>query len=142
MFQDFGADKHCWEDRQSANDNSPEEELIGPDIVEEGEFPCRIIGIECEHAASQALAFPGRDQDDPSQLREDGGAGPKHDVTGLVLGFVAVFSQAIAAGAVDDEDEGREAAGGHYGAVDHHISYDLPSEDALFGVVGRSLHDV
>ena len=126
---------------QRANYHRPEQELVLPDVVEEGEAACA-FGIKGEHGSREALAFPGEDENEPGQFGEDGSSRAEYNVTGGVVGPVAVVAEAVLTRAVYNEDEGHQCADAHDRAIDEHVGDDLPREDAFLGVVWWPLEDV
>jgi len=145
VFEDVGVqagDVDGWKDGKSANDDGPEQELVLPDVMEEWELASRVAGIEGEHASSNALELPSRNQNQPGEFGEDCSSGAEDDVAGVVVAFVAVFTEAVTAGTVDDEDKRHQATGTLDGAVDEHVSDELPGEDSFLVVMWRALHDV
>lgn len=134
-------DVHSGEDGEEGDGDRPEQELILPDVREEGERPC-VVRIDPEHTSSHGLEFPGRDQDQPGEFGKYGRTCTEHDIARLVVLAVAVLTQSVGTGTVDDEDKRHQAARALDGAIHQHVRDQFPGEDALPVVMRWTLHDI
>ena len=144
-------DVHRRKHGDEADHDGPEEELVLPDVAEEGEragHEGAVLAaavaerVEIKHAVAEVLELPGGDEDLPGELGEDGRAGAEDDVADVAAVAIAVDPEVplAVADAVDDDDEGEQRRRTHDQAVDQHVDDDLPREDALLRVVGRAVH--
>lgn len=116
-----------------ASDNSPEEELVAPDVNHPLSEVLLGLGLHAEEGAAQVDHFPGEEEGEPGQTGKSGGAGAEDDFAAFVVLVAAVANVGGAvAEAVEDEDEGGEAEGGHPEAIDDHVDEEFGGEDTLF----------
>ncbi|GKT79636.1 LOW QUALITY PROTEIN: unnamed protein product [Colletotrichum tofieldiae] len=136
-----GGDVDDGEHRQGTDDDGPEEELVGVDVLEKGELALA-VRVQAEHGAAQVLELPGGDKDDPGKLGEDGSTGAEDRSASLGEGLVAFVTQSSAVGTVDDNDKGSQGQGAHDDTVYNHIDDDLVGEDTALLVLGGLAHDI
>jgi hypothetical protein len=148
VLEDIGVQTRnvdSWEDGKGTDDDGPEKELVAVNILEEWEarFGRR---VKAEHASSDVLEFPSRDQNQPSQLSKDRRTSTEDWLAGTlirvgVVRTVAVVSETAVIDAVDDDDKCHEGANSHDKAVDEHIDHDLWGENTPLDAVGWSSHN-
>lgn len=116
-----------------ASHNSPEEELVAPDVNHPLSKILLGLGLHAEEGAAQVDHFPGEEEGEPGEAGESGGAGAEDNLAAFVV-LIAAFANigGAVAEAVEDEDEGGEAEGGHPEAVDDHVDEEFGGEDTLF----------
>ncbi|KAF4508163.1 hypothetical protein G6O67_004578 [Ophiocordyceps sinensis] len=132
---------HDREHGQTTQDDGPEQELVGVEVLEDGKRAV-VVGVEPEHGPPQALKLPRRDENQPSQLGKRGSSRPEDGDAGFGKVGVAVKAQVAVVGAVDDDDKGAHGADAHDDAVHDHVDNDLVGEDAALLVLRRLAHHV
>jgi len=129
------------EDGETANDNGPEEEAVGVDVLEHGELAV-VVGVKAEDGAAQTLELPGRDEDQPCQLSKSSSASLEHGDTLLGVSLIALEAEVAAVGTIDDDDESAHCASTHDNTVDNHVDDDLVGENTALLILRRLAHDV
>lgn len=124
------------DDREHGNEtrnNSPEQELIAPDVNHPLRKVTLALGLHAEEGSAHIDHFPGEEECKPSQARESGGTGTKDHLTLSRVLIVAVVAKIIRAitKAIEDKDEGRKAEGGHPDTVHDHVDQKFGCEDTL-----------
>lgn len=114
MFEDNGIDSGKVDDRKRNNEagnNSPEQEAIVIDGMEDSQPALVFCRVEVEEGSREMLDFPGGDEEEEGQYREDGGSGTKDGIAIGVVDVVAFISETAIIGAVNDSNETDEAKG-------------------------------
>jgi GTP cyclohydrolase II len=125
-----------------ARADSPEQEAVLEQSVEDREGAAVLFRVHVEQAAGQVFGFPRHDAEEDGQDAVSRGAGAEGQGAGVVVAVVAVGAQVAVAVRVHDDHEADQAECAHAGAVDEFVDYQLLGEDAGAQAVGRACHDV
>lgn len=129
------------EDRKTANDYGPEQELVGIDILEEGELAI-IIRVKTEHGSTKRLELPSRHQDHPGEFSKGCSTGFEDRIAAILEAFIAARAEVTPVGAVDNDDKGHKSARTHDRAIDQHVENDLVRKDTTGFVLRWLAHDI
>ena len=120
------------EDGNKASDNSPEQELIAPNIRHPLSKVPLAVRLHAEEAPTHVDHFPSQEKREPSKAGEAGRAGSEYRVTSFGIGGIAILSQITITKPVQDEGEGGQTECCHPETVDDHINQDFDGEDTPF----------
>lgn len=129
------------EDGETADDDGPEEEAVGVNILEDGELAI-VIGVEVEHGSSETLELPGRDENQPGKFSKGSSTSLEDGAARVRVALVALEAQVSAVGAIDDDAESAHGADTHDDTIDKHVHNDLVGKDTALLVLRGLAHDV
>jgi hypothetical protein len=145
MLEDGGVETrnvNNWEDGDCANDDGPEEELVGNNVAEERETVLRLVGVKTEERAADRLEFPGGEENEPGEFCENSTTSAEDSVALIGVFGVTVAAEVAIANTKDDDNKGGKGKSSHKGSVNQHISNDFPRENTGLGIVWISSHDI
>ena len=122
--------------------DSPEQEAVLEQCVENRKSAAVLFRIHVEQAAGQVFGFPRHDAKEYGQDAVSRGAGAEGQGAGVVVAVIAVGTQVAVAVGVHDDHEAEQAERAHAGTVYELVDYQLLCEDAGAQAVGRTCHDV
>ena len=98
--------------------DSPEQEPVLEQRVEDRESAAVIFGVHVEQTAGQMFRFPRHDAEEHGQDAVSRSASAEGQAAGIVVAVVAVGAQVAVAVGVHDDHEADQAERAHAGAVD------------------------
>jgi hypothetical protein len=120
------------EDGKKTSYDSPEQELVAPNIRHPlGKVPLT-VRLHAKEAPTHVNHFPSQEKREPGKAGKAGSAGSENRVTSFGIGRIAILSQITIAKSVQDEGEGGQTEGCYPETIDDHIDHDFDGEDTPF----------